>query len=165
MDRITVFLDNSNIFMGFRKYNVLVDYEKLKQVITGERYLQDIILYEGIVYPMSPEKKKWYDNLIDKSGYKVEVSFDKRIGREISEKKIDIRIAIDMISLAYEDGYDRAILVSGDGDFVPVFKKLKELNKKIELWAFRYSLANTLKAEFRESDINFIDDFLDEIKI
>jgi uncharacterized LabA/DUF88 family protein len=151
--------------MGFRKYNVLVDYEKLKQVITRERYLQDIILYEGIVYPMSPEKKKWYDNLFDKSGYKVKVSFNKITDREISEKKIDIRIAIDMVSLAYEDGYDTAILVSGDGDFVPVIKKLKELNKKIELWAFRYSLANTLKAEFRESEINFIDDFLAKIKI
>ncbi|GAG58010.1 unnamed protein product, partial [marine sediment metagenome] len=36
----------------------------------------------------------------------------------------------DIISLAYENAYDTAVLVSGDGDFVPVVKKVKELDKK-----------------------------------
>ena len=38
---------------------------------------------------------------------------------EYSVKGDDIFLAIDMVSLAYEDAYDSAILVSEDGDFVP----------------------------------------------
>ncbi|MFX1236029.1 MAG: NYN domain-containing protein, partial [Promethearchaeota archaeon] len=111
------------------------------------------------------EKKKWYEDLNVKSGYTIRVSFDKIVLNETFEKKVDIIIAIDIISLAYENAYDTAILVSGDGDFIPVVKKVKELDKKIELWAFKYSLSNALKEELRHEDINYLDDILNEIKI
>ena len=70
-----------------------------------------------------------------------------------------------MVSDAYENAYDTAILVSGDGDFVPVIKKMKYLGKKIELWAFEYSLAKILIDEVGEEFIFLIDDFLEELKI
>ncbi|MFX0155937.1 MAG: NYN domain-containing protein [Candidatus Hodarchaeota archaeon] len=165
MERIIIFIDNSNIFKGFQKYKVIVDYEKLKNIITRGRKLQNIFLYEGVVYPMSPEKKKWYKELNLRSGYITKVSFDKIATSGAIEKKVDIKIAIDAISLAYEDAYDTAVLVSGDGDFVPVIKKLKELNKSVEIWAFRYSLANALKEELQEQKINYIDDILNNLRI
>lgn len=165
MERITVFIDNSNIFMGFRKYGIKADYEKLKDIITKGRKLHGIFLYEGIVYPMSSEKKKWYKDLSEKSGYIVKTSFDKIAFNYASEKKIDIKIAIDVISLAYEDAYDTAVLVSGDGDFVPVIKKIKELDKHIEVWAFRYSLANALKEELKQENLYYLDDILSRIKM
>ncbi|MFW9830121.1 MAG: NYN domain-containing protein, partial [Candidatus Thorarchaeota archaeon] len=144
MDRIVIFIDNSNIFKGFRKHNIKADYEKLKYIITKNRKLEGLFLYEGAIYPMSPEKKKWYEDLNAKSGYTIRVSFDKIALNETFEKKVDVIIAVDIISLAYENAYDTAILVSGDGDFIPVVKKVKELDKKIELWAFKYSLSNAL---------------------
>ncbi|MFW9818360.1 MAG: NYN domain-containing protein [Candidatus Thorarchaeota archaeon] len=165
MNRITVFIDNSNIFKGFRKYNIKVDYEKLKRVITRDRELQNIILYEGVVYPLSPEKKKWYNDLSEKSGYIIRTSFDKIAFNDAVEKKVDIKIAIDIISLAYEDTYDTAVLVSGDGDFVPVVKKIKTLGKNFELWAFKYSLANTLKKEIDYGKLFYLDEILNSIKI
>ncbi|MFX0069707.1 MAG: NYN domain-containing protein [Candidatus Hermodarchaeota archaeon] len=165
MERIMIFVDNSNIFKGFQKFNIKVDYETLKKVITRGRKLEDIFLYEGIVYPISPEKKKWYEDLSKKSDYVIKASFDKRTDQEAFEKKIDIQIAIDMISLAYENAYDIVVLVSGDGDFIPVVKKLKELGKKVEVWAFRYSLANALKEELDQENIFYIDDILNEIKL
>jgi len=165
MERITVFIDNSNIFKGFRKYSIKADYEKLKNVITKDRKLHGIFLYEGIVYPMNPEKKKWYKDLSEKSGYIVKTSFDKIAFNYASEKKIDIKIAIDVISLAYEDAYDTAVLVSGDGDFIPVIKKVKELDKNVEVWAFKYSLANALKEELKQENLYYLDDILNRIKM
>ncbi len=164
MEQIAVFIDNSNIFKGFRKYSIKADYEKLKNIITQGRKLNGIFLYEGVIYPMSPEKKKWYKDLSNKSGYVIKASFDKIAFNDAIEKKIDIRIAIDIISLAYEDAYDTAVLVSGDGDFIPVVKKVKKLNKKVELWAFRYSLANALKGELEQENIHYLDDILSKIK-
>ncbi|MFW9989700.1 MAG: NYN domain-containing protein [Candidatus Odinarchaeota archaeon] len=165
MERITIFIDNSNIFKGFQKYDVKVDYEKLKTLITHGRKLNAIYLYEGVVYPISPEKKRWYKDLSAKSGYIIRVSFDKISKNGVIEKKVDIKIAIDIISLASKNVYDTAVLVSGDGDFLPVIKKVKKLNKKVELWAFRYSLANILKEELEIGNIYYLDDILNTIKI
>ena len=165
MERIIIFIDNSNIFKGFRKYNIKANYEKLKNIITKGRKLHGIFLYEGIVYPLSPEKKKWYKDLSEKSGYMIKTSFDKITFNDAFEKKIDIKIAIDVISLAYENAYDTAVLVSGDGDFVPVIKKVKELDKNVEVWAFRYSLANALKEELKQENLYYLDDILSRIKM
>jgi uncharacterized LabA/DUF88 family protein len=165
VDRLIIFIDNSNIFQGFRKYDIKADYEKLKNIITGDRKLQDIFLYEGVVYPISPEKKKWYSELNKRSGYVIKASFDKIASGGAIEKKVDISIAIDIISLAYENAYDTAVLVSGDGDFVPVVKKVIELNKNVEFWAFKYSMANVLREELDQEDIHYMDDILSEIRI
>lgn len=165
MERVIVFIDNSNIFQGFRKYNIKADYEKLKNTITRERELHGIFLYEGVLYPMSPEKKRWYEELRKRSGYEIKASFDKIVSDGVIEKKVDIKIAIDIISLAYENAYDTAVLVSGDGDFVPVVKKVKAMDKDVEVWAFKYSLANTLKEELNQENIYYLDDVLSKIKI
>jgi uncharacterized LabA/DUF88 family protein len=164
-EKVMIFIDNSNIFKGFKKYKIKADYEKLKSVLLGDRTLIDIFLYEGIVYPMSNKKKKWYNDLKNNSNYVIKASFDKRVSRKTFEKKVDVRIAIDMVSLAYEDAYDRAILVSGDGDFLPVIRKVKELNKEVEVWAFRYSLAYIIKEELGEDQIYYLDDVLNKIKM
>ena len=165
MKRIVIFVDNSNIFQGFKKYNIKADYEKMKKLITNGRKLQSIFLYEGVVYPISSEKKRWYKELSKKSGYVIKASFDKISSLGVAEKKVDIRIAVDVISLAYERAYDTAVLVSGDGDFVPVVKKLKEIGKNVEVWAFRYSLANALKDELEQRKIHYLEDILSKIKI
>lgn len=165
MERVIIFIDNSNIFKGFRKYDIKADYEKLKNTITRDRELRGIFLYEGVVYPMSPEKMNWYEELSNRSGYVIKTSFDKIASSGAIEKKVDIKIAIDIISLAYENAYDTAVLVSGDGDFVPVVKKVKEMDKKVEIWAFRYSLANALKEEVNEENLHYLDDILSKIKI
>ena len=165
MQRIVIFIDNSNIFKGFRKYNVKADYEILKNIIVSDRELKKICLYEGVVYPISLEKKKWYEELSNRSGYVIKASFDKIASSGAIEKKVDINIAVDIISFAYEDIYDTAVLVSGDGDFVPIVKKVKEMGKNVEIWAFRYSLANALRDICRPINIHYLDDILSEIRM
>jgi len=45
------------------------------------------------------------------------------------EKMTDINIAVEMISDSISDAFDTAILISADGDLVPVIKLVKKLNK------------------------------------
>ena len=64
---------------------------------------------------------------------------------EFAVKGDDIHLATDMLSFAYENKYDTAILVSGDGDFVPVIKKVQKLGKKVENAYFSVSRSAFLK--------------------
>jgi uncharacterized LabA/DUF88 family protein len=51
--------------------------------------------------------------------------------RGTEEKGVDVRIATDMIMLAWVDSYDVAVLVSSDSDFVPVAAFLQTKGKKV----------------------------------
>ena len=42
------------------------------------------------------------------------------------EKQVDVRIAVDMVGMAYRSEYDVAYLLSADGDFVPPCAKSKD---------------------------------------
>lgn len=51
--------------------------------------------------------------------------------RKTEEKGVDVRMATDMISLAWIDNYDIAVLVSSDRDFVPVAEFLETRGIKV----------------------------------
>ncbi len=80
----------------------------------------------GLLKKVSKEKKKFYNFLESKS-------------------------FANAIDLAKIDAFDRGILVSGDGDFVILVNKLKEMHKKIEIWSFKISLADN--TEFLEKEV------------
>jgi hypothetical protein len=56
--------------------------------------------------------------------------------RGTEEKGVDTRIATDLIRLAWEDGYEAAVLISADRDFVPVAEFLQTKGIKIIHGAF-----------------------------
>lgn len=51
--------------------------------------------------------------------------------RGTEEKGVDTRIVTDMMSLAWSGGYDVAVLVSADRDFVPVAEELQKRGLKV----------------------------------
>ena len=53
------------------------------------------------------------------------------------EKGVDICIAVDMLSQAYNNAYDVALLLTGDSDFVPAIEKVKALGKIVYCAAFQ----------------------------
>ncbi|MBD3215255.1 MAG: NYN domain-containing protein [Candidatus Lokiarchaeota archaeon] len=114
---------------------------------------------------MSPGKKVWLKKL-EKFGFTLKTKFIKTIpnGR-MKEKRIDVLMAIEIMKSIYERNYDKAIIVSGDGDFLPVIKELLFKEKRVEVWASEKSLANVIKREVGESNCYYIDDVIDKIKL
>lgn len=55
----------------------------------------------------------------------------------------DVEIALD--ALRYADDYDRLVLFSGDGDFVPLMQLLKDIGKKTTVIAGRQFLSSALR--------------------
>jgi len=60
-------------------------------------------------------------------------------------------MAVDMVEGACENKFDLAILISGDGDFVPAVKSVKKKNKIIENVYFKNSSSRNLVKHCDES--------------
>jgi len=62
-----------------------------------------------------------------------------------SQKGVDIYLTSDMISLAYENAYDTAIIASGDGDYVALVELVKSKGKKVWVLSFESCLSERLR--------------------
>lgn len=164
-ENVIIFIDNSNLFHSFQFLNFHCDYSKLKQIINGKRNLVEANIYTGLMYPVRDKEKAWFSSLT-KMGYNLKTRAIKVApnGKK-SEKRIDVLMAVDIISSAYEKQVDTIIIVSGDSDFVPVVKKLMDLNKKVEIWSFRRLLSQQMMDLLDPENIHFMDDFLDQIRL
>ena len=47
------------------------------------------------------------------------------------EKRVDVSIAVDMVTMAYKREYDVAYLLSADGDYVPAVEAVKSEDRKV----------------------------------
>lgn len=54
------------------------------------------------------------------------------------EKAVDVKIAVDMISMAHRGEYEDAYLLSADGDYTPVAEEVRALGRKVFAASPRY---------------------------
>jgi len=67
---------------------------------------------------------------------------------ETEQKGVDSLIAIDMITKAYQNQYDEAILVAGDSDFLEIVKTVKAIGPRVTGVYFEKSTSKDLIHEF-----------------
>ncbi|MGV9171891.1 MAG: NYN domain-containing protein [Promethearchaeia archaeon] len=165
MSKIILFIDNSNLFHQFQKLNFKCDYKKLKDEIANGRKIVDARIYTGLMYPVK-KKDKAYLSKLGHLGFKVVTRSIKVApnGRKV-EKRIDVLMAVDIISAVFQMKFDTIVLISGDGDFVPVAKKLNELNRDLEIWSFKDLLSKHLKSVVGNKKCYYIDSILEKIKL
>ena len=85
-------------------------------------------------------------------------------GRDIRvEKGIDIALATDLVSLAWENAFDTAVIVSGDSDFLEAIRRVKQKGRKVEIVAFNASFSADKKTAGDRTVI--LDDILDKIRL
>ncbi|MFX1568417.1 MAG: NYN domain-containing protein [Promethearchaeota archaeon] len=162
--RMIIFCDHANLFHNIEDLKIRIDYLKLKELFAKNHHLVGFILYMGIPDKILPKKLKFL-NFLKAQGFIIQ---PKRVIISPTgikkQKGVDIFIYKDIVELAEEDSYDKAVLISGDSDFLDVVKKLKELKKEIEIWSFKKSISRSLIEEAGQENVNYIDTILDEIR-
>ncbi len=91
------------------------------------------------VRPENNQIQKELDELLSSYGHLIKHSavLDKlkkltfRDTYSYTEKRVDVNIAVDMVSTAMKDEFDVAYLVSADGDFIPAVETVRETGKKV----------------------------------
>ena len=69
-------------------------------------------------------------------------------GNRFGKANVDLDLAVD--ALLQSENLDRVLLATGDGDFVPLFQKLKVLGLKTAVMAYQRSVSSELEEEVDE---------------
>lgn len=146
--RVGVFIDVENLYHSAKKlFGARVNFRQLLKDIVGPRKLIRAIAY--VIRTEGGEEKTFFDALL-RLGIEIKVK-DLQIYGGFKKADWDVGIAVDAIKVS--PLLDTVIILSGDGDFLPLVEYLKNLGKQVEVAAFQKSTSSKIK----ESVDNFFD--------
>ena len=139
--RIGVFVDVQNLYYSARAlYTAKVNFKEiLKEAVNGRK------LIRAIAYAVKAGEKdeSTYYAALENIGFEVKLKDLQIFYGGAKKADWDIGIAMDAIELAPK--LDTIVLISGDGDFVPLIEHLKRaLGCRVEVLAFGRSTSSKL---------------------
>ncbi|KKQ55550.1 MAG: hypothetical protein US74_C0028G0009 [Parcubacteria group bacterium GW2011_GWA2_38_13] len=148
--RVGVFIDVSNMYHSAKNlYGTKVNFQEVLRVAVAGRLLIRASAY--VVKSQSSEESVFFEAL-DKQGFEVKTKDLQVFFSGAKKADWDVGIAVDAIKMA--DKLDVIVLVTGDGDFIPLVLYLKE-NKGclVEVIGF----GRTTSSKLREACDGYID--------
>ena len=148
-ERVTVFIDGSNL------YHVLgqvcgrhdLQFDKFASKLANGRDLRRVYYYNIRQEAFddrsnASDQDKFLASLYDTPYLEVKLGIWKQRGSTMVEKGVDVMLATDLVTHAFRDQYDTAIVVSGDADFYPAMQAVKDVGKHIEVAAFDTNMSS-----------------------
>jgi uncharacterized LabA/DUF88 family protein len=139
--RVVVLIDVMNVFIAAQQVGRKVDYIKLVNLLVKERALVHARAYlirsnkSRRGNDKTPIDQRFVDILRD-NGIEVMEKDIQYFPGGVSKGDWDVGITVDAISMA--DSYDTLVLVTGDGDFIPLLNFIRYgCGRRVEVTAFR----------------------------
>lgn len=150
--RLAIFIDGSNLYNGMRENlsSTRVNLQELaKQLMNGRElvriYYYNAPLTDDYETDLREGQQRFFESLRRIPYVTVRLGrLHRRYDGSLVEKGIDVAIAVESLTLAYEDAYDVGLLVSGDGDYVELVEAIKRKGKHVECAMFKNQSAGTL---------------------
>jgi uncharacterized LabA/DUF88 family protein len=149
--RVAIFIDGSNLYHSLEENCKRFDLDFAafsKKLSKGRKiyrtYYYNVLRDAERNTQAYLDQQKFLSVLYSTPYLEVRLGESKIRGDTAVEKGIDIMLATDLLKFAWNDLYDIAILVSGDGDFSYAVKAVKDTGKHVELAAFPSNLSSDL---------------------
>ena len=143
--RIGIFLDVQNLYHSAKNlYRGKVNYRELIKELTAGRHLIRAMAYvvKSEATPVAEEKA--FFEALQKAGLELRMKELQTYPGGFKKADWDVGMAVDAIRMA--NYLDAVILVTGDGDFIPLVEYLKwGLGRQAEVAAFGRSASGRLK--------------------
>lgn len=147
--RVGVFVDVQNLYYSAKNlYNAKVNFAAVLKKISEGRSLVRAIAY--VIKTEATTEKSFHDAL-EKMGFEIRAKDLQIFYGGAKKGDWDVGIAMDIIEIAPK--LDVVILVSGDGDFVPLLQHARSAGCIVEAASFGRSASGKLK----ETVSKFID--------
>lgn len=79
----------------------------------------------------------------------------KKSMKEAKTKSVDINLTIDALRYAYGNSIDQVVLITGDGDYIPLLREVMAQGKMVQVMALSNGLNKYLK--YNADDLTIID--------
>ena len=152
--RVGVFIDVQNLYHSSKNlFQARVNYKELiKELMAGRKLIRAI---GYVVKTDSTEGEASFFEALTKAGVELRMKDIQIFPGGVKKADWDVGMAVDAIRMS--DSLDTIILVTGDGDFVPLVDYLKwGKGKNVEVAAFTRSTSGKLK-EAADAFINLED--------
>lgn len=141
MDRVALFVDVQNVYYTTRQtYGRNFDYNRFWRRATANR---DVVAAQAYAIDRGDEKQRQFQNILRAIGF--EVKLKPFIQRQDGSAKgdWDVGITVDVMDIASK--VDVVVLVSGDGDFDILVRKIRqEPGVRVEVYGVPALTANSL---------------------
>lgn len=161
--RVGIFIDVQNIYHSAKNlYNARVNFKELIRTLVHERPLVRAVAY--VVKSDTALGEKEFFEALRKSGLELRLKDLQVYPGGIKKADWDVGLAVDAIRMA--SFLDVVILVTGDGDFVPLVEYLKAgLGRQVEVGAFSRTTSGRLRdAADRFTELELIPKILLKIR-
>lgn len=139
--RVGILIDVQNMYYSARYlYNARVNFKEILKTAISNRLLIRAVAY--VVKTETGEEKPFFEAL-KKLGIEIKIKELQIYFGGLKKADWDVGITVDAIKFA--PSLDVIVLVSGDGDFVPLVEYLKNIGKITEVMAFSKSASGKLK--------------------
>lgn len=144
------FVDASNIIYGARTEGWLIDQQKLFKYLKNKFSVSKAFFYYGKDSKNVRQQK--FLKRLEEFGYILRVKEIKRYGTK-SKANCDVDLTMDVLLKIKE--YQRAIMLTGDGDFLPLIQYIVKQKKEVVVIASPKSTAREIREFVKHSFINF----------
>jgi uncharacterized protein (TIGR00288 family) len=147
--RVAVLIDAQNMYHSARNiYRARVNFKEILNTAVSGRKLVRAVAY--VIKTESGEEKSFFEALI-KAGIETKVKDLQIFYGGLKKADWDVGLTVDAVKLSNQ--LDAIVLVTGDGDFIPLVEYLKAQGRQVEVIAFAKSASTKL--------IEIADDFVD----
>ena len=147
--RVGVFVDVQNMYHSAKKiHSGRVNFKSVLKEAVLDRRLMRARAY--VVKSSTEEEEGFFDALADQ-GYDVQVQDLKIFSGGAKKADWDVGMAIDVIR--FSSRLDVVVIVSGDGDFVPLVEYLQAQGVQVEVMGFAESTSHEI--------VEVADEFID----
>lgn len=148
--RVAVLIDVQNMYHSAKNiYKARTNFKEILKAVVANRQLIRAIAY--VIKTESGEEQPFFEAL-SKMGIELKVKELQVFPGGMKKADWDVGMTIDAIRFA-DMAIDAVVLVTGDGDFVPLLEYLKGKGRQVEVAAFGKSTSARLK----EAADDFID--------
>ncbi|MBI2485015.1 NYN domain-containing protein [Candidatus Uhrbacteria bacterium] len=139
-ERVAVFIDTQNMYYSARNiFGQKVNFGNIVSAVVGDRQILRATAY--VVSTKTGEEGAFFEAL-QKSGIDTK---EKQLAEYFSGiKKADWDVGITVDAIAILDMVDVIVLVSGDGDFIPLARYVQSRGRRFEVAAFRETTSSQL---------------------
>ncbi|MCK5044507.1 NYN domain-containing protein [Candidatus Parcubacteria bacterium] len=139
--KVAVLIDVQNLYHSAKNlYEARVNFREVLSLAVSKRNLIRAFAY--VIRTKTGEEKAFFEALT-KLGIETRIKDLQEFYGGMKKADWDVGIAVDAIKTAA--GVDTIVLVSGDGDFVPLVEYLKNQGKRTEVISFGKSTSGQLK--------------------